>query len=265
MSVFYPQNQRGQQKWVDIIERDLHRNFPTHEMFGGAYERIGQAELFRVLKAYSVLNPVDGYCQAMAPVAGLLLMTMPAEQAFWCLVSICDKYIPGYYSPGLEAIQLDGAILMGLLKRVSPASHRHLLKHEVDPGMFMLEWFLCIFARGPLPWPCVLRVWDMFMCEGVKVLFRVALVLIRAVLGPRATRKSCPGQCETVEALRGPPPPRLSHPDAFVAEVVALRVTEEDMEREHRKQVRKRKKTERRRPRETPNTPTQRQNGGSES
>ena len=75
-------------------------------MFGGTYERIGQAELYRVLKAYSVLNPVDGYCQAMAPIAALLLMNMPSEQAFWCLVAICDKYIPGYYSPGMEAIQV---------------------------------------------------------------------------------------------------------------------------------------------------------------
>ena len=40
------------------------RNFPTHEMFGGAYEHIGQEQLFNVLKAYSVLNPVIGYCQA---------------------------------------------------------------------------------------------------------------------------------------------------------------------------------------------------------
>jgi len=63
--IFAFQNQRGQQKWMDLIERDLHRNFPTHEMFGGIYERIGQAELFRVLKAYSVLNPVDGYCQVI--------------------------------------------------------------------------------------------------------------------------------------------------------------------------------------------------------
>ena len=68
------------QKWLDDIEKDLHRNFPNHEMFGGTYERIGQEELFRVLKAYSVLNPVEGYCQAQAPIAALLLMNMPAEQ-----------------------------------------------------------------------------------------------------------------------------------------------------------------------------------------
>ena len=32
-----------------------------------------------------------------APLAALLLMNMPAEQAFWCFAAICDRYIPGYY------------------------------------------------------------------------------------------------------------------------------------------------------------------------
>ena len=44
----------------------------------------------------------------MSSIAGMLLMIMPAEQAFWCLVSIMDKYLPGYFSDGLLAIQLDG-------------------------------------------------------------------------------------------------------------------------------------------------------------
>lgn len=60
-----------------------------------------QAELFRVLKAYSVLNPIDGYFQGQAPVAAMLVMHMPAEEAFWCLVAICERYLPGYYSQGL--------------------------------------------------------------------------------------------------------------------------------------------------------------------
>lgn len=61
-----------------------------------------QQELFSVLKAYSVLNPKVGYFQAQAPVAAFLLMHMPSVQAFWCLVSISDKYLSGYYNPGLE-------------------------------------------------------------------------------------------------------------------------------------------------------------------
>jgi len=86
-----------------------------------------QQDLFRVLKAFSILNAEDGYCQAHAPIAATLLMHMPAEDAFWCLVAICDKYLKDYYSPGMVALQLDGDILFGLLKRVSPPAYKHLV------------------------------------------------------------------------------------------------------------------------------------------
>ena len=87
----------------------------------------------------------------------------------------------------MEAIQLDGDILFGLLKKTSPAIHKHLKVQGVEPILYMTEWFLCIFART-LPWPSVLRVWDMFCCEGVKVLFRVGLVLLKYAL-PRKVSK----------------------------------------------------------------------------
>ena len=64
-------------------------------MFGGVFERIGREHLNNVCRAYSLHNPKDGYSQAMAPVAALLLMNMPEEEAFWSLVSICERYIPG--------------------------------------------------------------------------------------------------------------------------------------------------------------------------
>ena len=74
-------------------------------------------------------------------------MHMPAEEAFWCLVAICERYLPGYYSQGLEAVQVDGDILVRLLKRVSPSVHRHLTKQKLDPVLFMMEWFMCIYTR----------------------------------------------------------------------------------------------------------------------
>ncbi|MEQ2188507.1 hypothetical protein GOODEAATRI_015819 [Goodea atripinnis] len=71
-------SQPGDPKWIDVIEKDLHRQFPFHEMFvsrGGH----GQQDLFRVLKAYTLYRPEEGYCQAQAPIAAVLLMHMPAE------------------------------------------------------------------------------------------------------------------------------------------------------------------------------------------
>jgi len=229
----------GENKWTDDIEKDLHRNFPNHELFGGAYKTIGQKELFLVLKAYSVYNPSVGYCQAQAPVAALLLMNLPTEKAFWCFVSICDKYLTGYYSSGMEAIQLDGDILFGLLRRVSYNAYRHLKKQGIEPILYMTEWFLCAFTRT-LPWPTVLRIWDMFVCEGVKVLFKVGLVLLKNILTD-AARKKCPTMYETLTLLKELPSDITS--EAFlIPQVLQIDISEEVMAKEHRKQLDKRNK-----------------------
>lgn len=107
----------------------------------------------------------------------------------WCVaigLFIMDGYSHVYQAPALtlqtrnsccllcaflrvhvlqEAIQLDGEILFALLRRVSPLAFRHLEKHKIDPILYMTEWFMCAFSRT-LPWASVLRVWDMFLCDG---------------------------------------------------------------------------------------------------
>ncbi|KAM4608123.1 uncharacterized protein O3C94_022953 [Discoglossus pictus] len=226
----------GDPKWLDVIEKDLHRQFPFHEMFA-ARGGHGQQDLYRILKAYTVYRPEEGYCQAQAPVAAVLLMHMPAEQAFWCLVQICDKYLPGYYSAGLEAIQLDGEIFFALLRRVCPMAYRHLKKFKIDPILYMTEWFMCIFSRT-LPWASVLRVWDMFFCEGVKIVFRVGLVLLRHTLGSVDKLRSCQGMYETMEKLRSLPPDCM-HENVLLPEISSLPVTDALIERESNTQLRK--------------------------
>ncbi|KAK4805129.1 hypothetical protein QYF61_008891, partial [Mycteria americana] len=226
------ERQPGEPRWLDAIEKDLHRQFPFHEMFA-ARGGHGQQDLYRILKAYTVYRPQEGYCQAQAPVAAVLLMHMPAEQAFWCLVQICEKYLPGYYSAGLVRGGASGggraAGRGGCSGRCCgarpPAAHRHLRRFRVEPVLYLTEWFMCIFARS-LPWAAVLRVWDMFFCEGtggagrgpggrgrdprprVKIMFRVGLVLLRQALGTPEKLRSCQGMYETMERLRSVPPPR---------------------------------------------------------
>ncbi|XP_019618915.1 PREDICTED: TBC1 domain family member 10A-like isoform X1 [Branchiostoma belcheri] len=226
----------GDPVWVEVIEKDLHRQFPFHEMFcarGGH----GQQDLYRILKAYSIYNPVDGYCQAQAPVAAVLLMHMPAEQAFWCLVAICEKYMSGYYSSGLEAVQIDGMVLNGLLKKAVPNAYKHLKKLKVEPILYMTEWFMCLFSRT-LPWSSVLRVWDMFLCEGVKVIFKVAIVLLKNTLGQPAVLRECPGLYETMEKLRNIPP-EVMQEDFLSREIIELKLGEQDLAREHHIQLEK--------------------------
>ncbi|KAI8782403.1 TBC1 domain family member 10A [Biomphalaria glabrata] len=231
---------QGDPKCIDDINKDLDRQFPLHEMFlskGG----VGQESLFEVLKAYSIHRPVEGYCQAQAPIAALLLMHMPVEQAFWCLVAICDKYLIGYYSLGLEAVQLDGDVLFGLLKKSSPTVYKHMRNQNIEPIMYMTEWFMCVFTRT-LPWTVVLRLWDQFLCEGVKVLFRVGLVLLKTALEGQEKLSQCPSFFDTLERLRFRNlPPEFQDEEYIFRESLRLGITERDMEKEHLKQIKRRK------------------------
>ncbi|CAM5119167.1 unnamed protein product [Eretmochelys imbricata] len=226
----------GDPQWLETIEKDIHRQFPFHEMFLSP-EGHGQRGLLQLLKAYTVYRPREGYCQAQGPVAAVLLMHMPAEQAFWCLVQISERYLPGYYSPEMEAVLLDGEVFMALLRRVCPKAYKHLQKHDVGPLLYVTEWFLCLYSRT-LPFPTVLRIWDAFLSEGVKVLFRVGLVLVRLALGSSEKLRDCTGVVETLEKLRSIPA-RLLQEDTFMAEVYDVAVSDRDVERECQSQLAK--------------------------
>ncbi|KAM3867149.1 uncharacterized protein tbc1d10c [Diretmus argenteus] len=225
------------QSWVDVIERDLDRQFPFHEMFLSR-DGHGQRGLFRVLKAYTQYQPEEGYCQAQGPVAAVLLMNMPAEEAFWCLVQISEQYLPGYYSPLLEGVLFDAAMLTWVLKRACPAAHRHLQRHGVEPLMFATDWLMCLFTRH-LPFNTLLRVWDLFFCYGVRVLFQVAVVLVRRVLGRAEQRQECQGQMETLERLRGVREQVQQEDDTFIAEVCSVPLSGRDLERRTEKELEK--------------------------
>uniref|UniRef100_A0A3B4UPR4 TBC1 domain family, member 10C n=1 Tax=Seriola dumerili TaxID=41447 RepID=A0A3B4UPR4_SERDU len=230
-------SQPALQSWVDVIERDLDRQFPFHEMFLSK-DGHGQRGLFRVLKAYTQYQPEEGYCQAQGPVAAVLLMNMPAEEAFWCLVQISEQYLPGYYSPLLEGVLFDAGMLTWVLKRTCPAAHKHLQHHGVEPLMFATDWLMCLFTRH-LPFNTLLRVWDLFFCYGVRVLLQVAVVLVRRVLGRAELRKQCPGQMETLERLRGVRDQVQEDDDAFIAEVCSIPLSARDLERHTEKELHK--------------------------
>ncbi|XP_061756003.1 carabin-like isoform X2 [Nerophis ophidion] len=227
----------GLQKWVDVIQRDLDRQFPFHEMFLSK-EGHGQRGLFRVLKAFTQFKPEDGYCQAQGPVAAVLLMNMPAEEAFWCLVQLSERYLPGYYSPLLEGVLFDATLLTWLLRRTCPPAHKHLQQHGVEPLMFATDWLMCLFTRH-LPFSALLRVWDLFFCNGVGVLLKVAVVLVRRVLGRAEQRRECQGQLETLQRLRDVRCEVHEVEDDFIAEVCAIPLSASDLGRHTEKELAK--------------------------
>ena len=52
--------------------------------------------------------------------------------------------------------------------------------HRVDPTLFSLNWFLCLFVDS-LPVNTYLHIWDALLFEGSKVLFRYAVAILKMI------------------------------------------------------------------------------------
>ncbi|XP_029775788.1 TBC1 domain family member 2A isoform X3 [Suricata suricatta] len=161
------------------IELDLNRTFPNNKHFTCPSSSFPD-KLRRVLLAFSWQNPAIGYCQGLNRLAAIALLVLEEEEcAFWCLVAIVETIMPaGYYSKTLTSSQADQRVLRDLLSEKLPRLMAHLAQHRVDLSFVTFNWFLVVFADSLIS-NILLRVWDAFLYEGTKVVFRYALAIFK--------------------------------------------------------------------------------------
>ena len=59
-------------------------------------------------------------------------------------------------------------VLRDILTEKCPRVTAHLDALEMDISLFSFNWFLTLFIEN-IPIPTVLRIWDAFLFEGIKV------------------------------------------------------------------------------------------------
>lgn len=185
----------------EIIRRDVPRTFPHLEQFAEAGGQ-GQRQLRDVLLAYATLDKEVGYCQGMNFFTALLLCYMPEEDAFWVLVRLMQGSLHcmrNLYDQGLIALHRCLFQLRGLIRIKLPRLHHHFAAEDLDCAWFASEWFVTIYARS-FPLDLVVRVWDVFLLEGWKVVFRVALALLH-IVQPKLMGQSMEAMMETIREL----------------------------------------------------------------
>ena len=113
-------------------ETDLHRTFPDNIRFKSATAVNGEGgnrrndvpaiqSLRRVLSAFSLYAPEIGYCQSLNYIAGLLLLFMDEEDAFWTFVVLVQDILPpNIYDVTMEGANIDQTVLMMLLSERCP-------------------------------------------------------------------------------------------------------------------------------------------------
>lgn len=191
---------------TELIERDLNRTFPDNIYFrgdastnasnislgDGSSETPLISALRRVLRSFAVYQPSVGYCQSLNFIAGILLLFMDEEKAFWMLVIMTQKYLPGLHEISLEGVNIEQGVLMLFIKQTLPEiwdkvgvnfegqQYDNVLIKLPPITLCTASWFMSAYI-SILPTETMLRVWDCFFLEDTKVFFRVALTLLKMV------------------------------------------------------------------------------------
>ncbi|KAJ1733010.1 GTPase activating protein (GAP) [Coemansia sp. Benny D160-2] len=160
---------------ADEIEKDLNRSLPEYP---GYQSPEGIDALRRVLNAYSLRDSELGYCQAMNIVASTMLIYMTEEQVFWTLSVMCDRLVPGYYSPSMYGASLDQSIFQSLVEDTMPMLASALKRNDIQLSIACLPWFLTLFVNS-MPLVYALRVMDCFFLEGPRILFQIGLAILK--------------------------------------------------------------------------------------
>ncbi|XP_044060442.1 TBC1 domain family member 2A [Siniperca chuatsi] len=161
------------------IQLDLHRTLTTNQHFSSP-SSLALQQLRRVLLAFSWQNPDIGYCQGLNRLAAIALLVLQSEEdAFWCLVAVVEAIMPqDYYTKNLVASQADQWVLKDFLAEKLPRLAAHFEDHSIDVSLITFNWFLVVFVES-LPSDILLPLWDAFLYEGTKVIFRYALALFK--------------------------------------------------------------------------------------
>lgn len=160
-----------------VIRRDIARTYPEHDFFKEK-DGLGQESLFNVIKAYSLHDREVGYCQGSGFIVGLLLMQMPEEESFAVLVKIMEEYrMRDMFKPTMAELGLCMFQLENLVSEHLPDLNQHFASQSFHTSMYASSWFLTLFTTA-LSLPLACRIMDVFLSEGMEIIFKVALAML---------------------------------------------------------------------------------------
>ncbi|XP_047288223.1 TBC1 domain family member 2B isoform X2 [Homo sapiens] len=160
------------------IELDLLRTLPNNKHYSCPTSE-GIQKLRNVLLAFSWRNPDIGYCQGLNRLVAVALLYLEQEDAFWCLVTIVEVFMPrDYYTKTLLGSQVDQRVFRDLMSEKLPRLHGHFEQYKVDYTLITFNWFLVVFVDSVVS-DILFKIWDSFLYEGPKVIFRFALALFK--------------------------------------------------------------------------------------
>lgn len=223
-----------------VIRRDICRTFPA------SFAKRATESLFRILRAVSHRLEDIGYCQGMNFIAGVFMRVFGVGEvcaaplnevsgsdeaddtpvagealAYQCVVSILLRHgMNQFFGDRFPKLRLTALQFDCLVEAFLPDLSSAFDVFNLSADFYGTQWFLTLFSYT-LPFPHVVRIWDQFLCRGMKFIHRVGLALLSeaqpALLGL--------GFDGVVAALRALGQTTRLSPDALVAAALDFKVT----------------------------------------
>ncbi|GJN91048.1 hypothetical protein Rhopal_004063-T1 [Rhodotorula paludigena] len=210
------------------VEHDLRAVFDHPQFAEGA---AGLNDLSCVLQALSRFDPKLGYYPGLASVIALLLTQMPAESAFWTLVSLVKNYALRQYFPSSKAeLRVETLAFEYLLDAAEPKIGKRLREAAIPPVEYLSTWHSTLFL-SILPHATVLRLVDILFFDP-KAHYRIALALLD--LSHFDDRLSFPSRDAILNHLLAPPPSAFE-PALLIPAVATIKVSDDKVKKAHKK------------------------------
>ncbi|XP_062979319.1 TBC1 domain family member 24-like [Elgaria multicarinata webbii] len=140
----------------------------------------GVTAMKKVLICISNLYPDITYCPLLPAVTALILHYSQDEaQCFenTCRLLYCNAPHTSYIDHSFLAHEASCMTFGDLANKHCPAAHRLIASSSDNIFEVYSEWLVWLFED--LPFDYVIRIFDMYLLEGQKVLYRIALALLR--------------------------------------------------------------------------------------
>ena len=163
----------------------------------------------------------------------LLLVHADEEAAFWVLAALVERILPdGFFSPTLLPSRACPLVLLDFVQDGMPKLAAHLAELGIDLPAICFSWFLSLFTDCLPVEVCALatqpmliqpktylylsqtlfRVWDVLLLDGLDVLFRIALGILKSHEAELLRCDSIPAVYVALESL----PTRMWQPEKLL-------------------------------------------------
>ncbi|GMM32969.1 hypothetical protein DASC09_002940 [Saccharomycopsis crataegensis] len=167
--------------YLRVIVNDLNRIFPNLDYFQN--KELGQANLKKILNAYSLYDAEIGYCQGLSFLIGLILFHFKSNpMTFLATINIFEQKknlnFKKIFDEKMSGLKLWFYQFEEIFKKHNVTLYNHFKELNIDLRIFTSKWFLSFFAVG-CPMQILIKLFDIMFIEGFQSsIFKISLIIL---------------------------------------------------------------------------------------